>query len=271
MMDLTSKHIILLGDIHANLPALEAVLTHARSLGGSAIWNIGDFVGYGAFPDEVVKRLQQEGATSIIGNYDLKVLKFPKRMEKWRQSKHPQKWLAFQWAYQNLSETSRAILRSLPQEAILEEAGRRILLTHGSPASNEEVLSPETPDDRLRELLDLAIERYGAPVDAIICGHSHQAFTRQVEKAWFINTGSVGRPDDGDPRACYAILSVGQDLFQVEHHRVAYDIARAVQAIHANGLPEAFAQMHIQGRDLDSVLDQSEEASAHNTETASAS
>ena len=271
MTDLSCKRVVLLGDIHANLPALEAVLTHAHSLGGSTIWNTGDFVGYGAFPDEVVKRLHQEGATSIIGNYDLKALKFPRRKEKWRQSKHPQKWLAFQWAYQNLSETSRAILRSLPQEAILEEGGRRILLTHGSPASNEEALSPETSEDRLRELLDLAIERHGAPVDAVICGHSHQAFTRQVEDAWFINTGSVGRPDDGDPRACYAILSIGQDLFQVEHHRVAYDIARAVRAIQANGLPETFAQMLIQGRDLESVLDQSEEASAHKTETESAS
>jgi putative phosphoesterase len=270
MMNLARKRIILLGDIHANLPALEAVITHARSLGGSSIWNIGDFVGYGAFPDEVVKRLLEEGATSIIGNYDLKVLRFPRRQKKWRQSKHPQKWLAFQWAYQNLSETSRAILRSLPQETILEEEGRRILLTHGSPASNEEALTPETPDERLWELLDVAIEHHGAPLDAVICGHSHQAFTRQVEQAWFINTGSVGRPDDGDPRACYAILSIGPELFQVEHYRVAYDIARAVQAIHANGLPEAFAQMLIQGRDLESVLNHPGDAPAHNTETASA-
>lgn len=270
-MDPSCKRIVLLGDIHANLPALEAVLTHARSLGGSSIWNTGDFVGYGAFPDEIVMRLQQEGATSVIGNYDLKVLKFPRRKEKWRQSKHPQKWLAFQWAYQNLSEASRAILRSLPQEIVLEEGGKRILLTHGSPASIEEALSPETPEKRLRELLDLAIAHHGAPVDAVICGHSHQAFTRQVEKAWIINTGSVGRPDDGDPRARYAILSIGRDLFQVEHYRVVYDIARAVQAIQANGLPEVFAQMHIQGRDLESVIDQSGGASAHNTEIESAS
>jgi diadenosine tetraphosphatase ApaH/serine/threonine PP2A family protein phosphatase len=90
-------------------------------------------------------------------------------------------------------------------------------------------------------------------------------------EAWFINTGSVGRPDDGDPRACYAILSIGRDLFQVEHYRVAYDIARAVQAIQINGLPEEFAQMHIQGRDLESVIEQSGGASAHNTEIESAS
>jgi putative phosphoesterase len=270
-MDPSRKRIALLGDIHANLPALEAVLDHARSLGVVKIWNTGDFVGYGAFPDEVVKRMQQEGATSIIGNYDKKVLKFPRRSEKWRHSKHPQKWLAFYWAYQNLSETSLAILQSLPDEILLEERGKRILLTHGSPASIEEVLTSDTPDDRLGELLDLAGQHHGAPIDAVICGHSHQAFVRQAKESWFINTGTVGRPDDGDPRACYAILSIGEDLFQVNHYRVEYDIPRAVQAIRANGLPEVFAQMLIQGRDLEAVTDRSDDSPAHNTETASAS
>lgn len=271
MMDPSSKRIILLGDVHANLPALEAVLSHARSLGASNIWNTGDFVGYGPFPDEVVKRLQREGAISIIGNYDLKVLKFPARHKKWRQSKHPQKFLAFRWAYQNLSETSRAFLQSLPQEIILKEAGKRILLTHGSPASIGEVLTPETSESRLEELLNLAVEHHGAPINAVICGHSHQAFCRQVQGAWFINTGSVGRPDDGDPRACYAILSIGQELFQVEHYRVPYDIARAVQAIQTCGLPETFAQMLIQGRDLESVVNNPGKTTAHNTETEFAS
>jgi putative phosphoesterase len=270
-MDFSSKRIALVGDIHANLPALEAVLSHARSLGASSIWNTGDLIGYGAFPDEVVKRMQREGATSIIGNYDLKVLKFPAHQKKWHHSKHPQKFLAFQWAYQNLSETSFAILQSLPQEIILEEAGKRILLTHGSPASNKEVLTPETPESRLEELLYLAIKQHGAPIDAVICSHSHQAFCRKVQEAWFINTGSVGRPDDGDPRACYAILSIGQELFQVKHYRVAYDIARAVRAIQANGLPETFAQMLIQGRDLESVINNPGETTTHSTETESAS
>jgi predicted phosphodiesterase len=174
-MDPSCKRIVLLGDIHANLPALEAVLTHARSLGGCSIWNTGDFVGYGAFPDETVMRLQQEGATSVIGNYDLKVLKFPRRKEKWRQSKHPQKWLAFQWAYQNLSETSRAILRSLPQETVLEEG--RILLTHGSRLQTKSLsLKPRKP---LAGCSTWQLRTTGA---SRCCRAPHQAFTRQVEK-----------------------------------------------------------------------------------------
>ena len=88
----------------------------------------------------------------------------------------------------------------------------------------------------------------------IICGHSHRPFVRQVDGVWFINTGSVGRPDDGDPRACYAILEIDSESIQVQHYRLEYDVERAVAAIRENELPEAFAQMLLQGRDLDTVL-----------------
>ena len=106
--------VALIGDVHANLPALEAVLEHAESQAVEAIWNVGDFVGYNAFPEEVVQRLRAEGAISVVGNYDLKVLKFPAKDTKWRTKKRPEKYLAFKWAYENLSEQSRAHLAALP-------------------------------------------------------------------------------------------------------------------------------------------------------------
>ena len=93
-----------------------------------------------------------------------------------------------------------------------------------------------------------------ANTDVIVCGHSHQPFARQVGNVWFVNTGSVGRPDDGDPRAAYAILRLEPALFQVRHYRLEYDVASAVAAIRQQGLPEAFAQMMVQGRNLDVVL-----------------
>jgi putative phosphoesterase len=244
--------VALIGDVHANLPALEAVLAHAHGQGVEAIWNIGDFVGYGAFPDEVVRRLRQENARSIIGNYDLKALRQKK-------SKKPEKRLAFQWAYDHLSEESREYLRHLPEEIVMGVEGYRVLLTHASPASNEEPLTPDTPDERLRELAQMA------SADVVIFGHSHQPFVRQVmvrnglskgikeTGVWFINTGSVGRPDDGDPRACYAILHIGPESLEVEHYRLEYDIERAVAAVRDYGLPENFARMILQGRSLDDV------------------
>ena len=247
--------IALLGDVHANLPALDAVLAHAKNRGVDQIWNIGDFVGYGATPDEVVIRLRKEGAISIIGNYDLKVLKFPRKNDKWRRTKMHQKWFAFKWAYENLSKQSRQYLQSLPKELWLYTSGKYILLTHGSPASNQDHLTPATTDVRLRELTVIAASQWDdTTADVIVCGHSHRELARQVDETWCINTGSVGRPDDGDPRACYAVLQIGDGTFQIDHFRLEYDLASAVAAIHDRGLPEAFAQMLIQGRNLDAVL-----------------
>ena len=236
--------VALIGDVHANLPALEAVLAHAAGQRVEAVWNVGDFVGYGAFPDEVVTRLRHASPNvlSIVGNYDLKVL-----LAQQKKGKAPDKRLAFQWAYDHLSPENRAYLRSLPQEIRLEAGGKRILLTHGSPASNDEHLTPETPEERMRELAQMA------EADVILCGHSHQPFARQAAGVWFVNSGSVGRPDDGDPRACYAILQITPNLFRADHYRVAYDVERAAAAIRERGLPEAFAQMILQGRNLDEV------------------
>ncbi|MBN1992633.1 MAG: metallophosphoesterase family protein [Anaerolineae bacterium] len=240
--------IALIGDVHANLPALETVLNHAHQQGSEAIWNIGDWVGYNAFPNQVIQRLRQEHAVSIVGNYDLKVLKFKQKKDKWRHTKRPEKYLAFKWAYQNLSKEHRAYLRSLPQEIRLTVAGWPVLLTHGSPASNNEAITAATPEARLHELAQMA------QAEVIICGHSHRPCVRRVDKVWFINTGSVGRPDDGDPRATYAILQLEPDSLQVRHYRLAYDVDKAVEAIRYCGLPAVFGEMLRQGRNLDEVL-----------------
>ena len=244
--------VALIGDVHANLPALEAVLEHAKSQAVEAIWNVGDFVGYNAFPDEVVRRLRHEGAISVVGNYDLKVLKFPSKDATWRAKKRPEKYLAFKWAYESLSDESRAYLAALPRKIKLSVAGTSVLLTHGSPASISEHLYIDTPEERLLELAGIA----GA--DVIVMGHSHVAFSRRVGDAWFVNTGSVGRQDDGDPRAGYAVMSLEGGEVTVEHHRIDYDVEAAIAAIRSAGLPQVFEEMMRRGRKLDWILDEAD-------------
>ena len=176
--------VALIADVHANLPALEAVLADARERGAETVWNLGDFVGYGPFPDQVVQRLaggtapgqprQPRGAISLIGNYDRKVLAFEQKKDRWRRRKAPEKLLAFRWACENLSEASLAHLRSLPEQVRLEAAGLRVLLTHGSPADDDEPLGPDTTQGRLEELAG------GTEADLVACGHSHQPFVRRA-------------------------------------------------------------------------------------------
>jgi len=241
-------NVALIGDVHASLPALEAVLADVRARELKRIWNVGDSVGYGAFPDECVRLLRDVGAESILGNYDRKVLQFPRKRRKWRESKAPEKFLAFRWAYENLSNEGREWLRSLPDEIRLEAEGFRILITHGSPDSEDEHLLPATTEQRLAELADVA------DADVVICGHSHEPFHRTARGVHFINTGSVGRPEGGDPRTGYATLTLSRGKLTVTHHRLGYDVDRAVEALRAADLPEAFGQMLRQGCNLDDVL-----------------
>jgi putative phosphoesterase len=239
--------ILLIGDVHANLPALKAVLEDANNRGVSEIWNVGDLTGYGAFPDDVVKRLRKENAQSVAGNYDLKVLKVKEKKEKVEGEKEEplEDWNAIKWTYENLSKKNRKYLKSLPEELRLEAGGKRILLTHRSPLPGDEQIGPETPDEKLREFAHLA------DADVIIFGHSHRPFSRQVDGVWFINPGGAGKQDDGDPRASYATLRINP--LEVNHYRVAYDIEKAAAAIRDNGLPEIFAQMTLLGLSPDAV------------------
>jgi putative phosphoesterase len=241
--------IALLGDLHANLPALEAVLDHARQEGAEVIWNLGDQVGYGAFPEEVVQRLRKQGALSTLGRTDRQVLRFKKRKEKWHQSKGLEEYLALEWASDQLSKKSRKYLRFLSQEIRMQVRGKRVLLTHGSPGADDSCLTPDTPE---KQLSKLARE---AKADLILCGCSHVPFARSVEGVWFINPGSAGLPADGDPRASYAILEVGPEESQVFPHRVEYDVERLVAELTRHKLPEAFARIFREGRRLDGILE----------------
>jgi putative phosphoesterase len=250
------KRIALIADIHANLPALEMVLSHVKEQQIDTIWNLGDSVGYGAFPDQVIQRLRQEDITSLQGNYDLKVIRFPLTKKKLRKNKRQEKYQAFKWAYENLSPDNRHYLTTLPDVLPIQIEGKNLLLVHGSPASSEELVTPETPKARLKELTKMAYAYFPMDkrVDLIGFGHSHLSFSKYLQNVWFVNCGSVGRPDDGDPRASYTIIEIDQQAISVQPFRIAYDIQRAAQAIRDNHLPEAFAQMIIQGRDLHGIL-----------------
>jgi putative phosphoesterase len=237
--------VALLGDIHANLPALEAVVAHAQTHGAEQFWNTGDFLGYGAFPNEIFDCLHRIGARSIFGNYDYKVLNFPQKQIKWKKNKRPGKFLAFKWANEHLLPENEQYLRSLPEKLRFEIEHLRILMVHGSPESIDEMVSENTPKERLEYFAETE------EADVILSGHTHHQFWRQVKGVWFINPGAVGRQGDGDPRTAYALLNIEKGGIIVHPFRLDYDIERAVDAIRKADLPEAFAQMILRGYDLE--------------------
>ncbi|MCJ7621946.1 MAG: metallophosphatase family protein, partial [Anaerolineaceae bacterium] len=242
--------IALIADIHANLPALESVFDHIKKNGVDTVWNLGDAVGYGAYPDEVICFLQNEFILNILGNYDRKVLRIKKSIKKWKNRKLPLKILAFKWTFDQLSPGSRDYLASLPEKIEINISGWNIHLTHGSPASREEHLTLETPDCHLSRLSEML------KADIILCGHSHQPFARRIRDVWFINPGSVGRPDDGADR----VGEVGVDGEDALRHQETATRCRDDERGHVAGIPERGGEegmgRHLRGiADLDEVPD----------------
>lgn len=235
----------LISDIHANLPALEAVLDDiAARARAQAVYHLGDLVGYAPWPDETVARLRAAGIPGVAGNYDSTVATDYDHCG-CRYEDPVQEELAHQsyaWTRARVSPDTRAFLGALPFRIDLapaggHRAGPRVVLIHGAPTLNTLYWTRERDDDFARKMIALAGAR---PGDTLAFGHTHLPWHREVDGVHLVNTGSVGRPKDGDPRAGYAIVEV-DDGVRVEFRRVAYDVERTARAIEASDLPDAFA------------------------------
>jgi putative phosphoesterase len=233
----TPAKLAIISDVHGNLDALRAVMDDAKSKGAGAFINLGDMVGTGAYPEEVVKLLSGDNVLSVVGNFDIKVLEFSRAAH--RPRVRSVKGAIVAAAARDLSEESIDFIASLPPELRLEVLGKKILMVHASPADPDEHLGPETPEERLAELGRVA------DADIVLVGHSHKPFVREVNGVLFANPGSVGRPGDHDPRASYAILDTKD--FTITTHRVEYDVEGAIKALLEKGLPEKLADVLRQG------------------------
>lgn len=245
----------LISDIHANLPALEAVLADVARRGVRATYHLGDLVGYAPWPNEVVALLDERRITGVCGNYDSTVGTDYKhcgcRYEDPRQEALSH--LSFTWTKQAANPATRQFLAALPFRLDLHPlgghaAGPRIVLVHGTPTLNTVYWTEDRPDDFCLKMATLAGMKSG---DLIAFGHTHLPWNRVIDGFHFLNTGSVGRPKDGDPRAGYSLVSIGDDV-SIEHVRVEYDIGRTAAAIRASSLPNEFARyLETGGKALD--------------------
>lgn len=236
--------IALISDIHANLPALEAVLADIAGRSVKATYHLGDLVGYAPWPNEVVAALDAAGIAGVSGNYDSTVAAAYKhcgcRYEDPRQEALSH--ASYAWTLDACTAGTRHRLGALPFRMDLMVGGghipgRRVVLVHGTPTLNTVYWTEDRPDDFCRKMADIAGTR---PGDVLAFGHTHLPWHRVVDGVHFVNTGSVGRPKDADPRAGYALLHL-DDAVRVEFVRVAYDVPRAVAAILASTLPKEFA------------------------------
>jgi predicted phosphodiesterase len=215
--EILTMRIALISDIHANLPALEAVLADLDSRHDAAtIYHLGDLVGYVPWPDETAALLRQANIAGIAGNYDSTVGTDYKhcgcKYEDPRQEELSH--VSFAWTKEHCSAETKAYLAALPFRIDLRPlgghtAGPTVILVHGTPTLNTLYWTADRSDAFCSQMAHLA----GAKAGDVICfGHTHVPWTRAVEGIHFVNTGSVGRPKDGDPRAGYVLLDVGGDV-----------------------------------------------------------
>jgi diadenosine tetraphosphatase ApaH/serine/threonine PP2A family protein phosphatase len=243
----------LLSDIHSNIQAFDACLSHARARGARQFALLGDFVGYGGDPQAVVAQVQAlvgQGAWVIKGNHDAMALKPPVCVKTMGES-------SAAWTHAQLDPAQLAFLDNLPYTLELGST----LLVHGSAHLPEQWRYVQ---DTLtaRASLDAA-----APMRHVFGGHVHfQTLYGRTDglhpsrygfipgapvpvpaaRQWLATLGSVGQPRDGNPHAMYAVFDT--ERFELTFERVDYDHAKAAESVRRAGLPDFFAERLELGR-----------------------
>ena len=223
--------VAVISDIHGNLPALEAVLLDVGREPVDLIAVCGD-VASGPLPVETLQVLRRLPDTRFVrGNADRSLVAGFDGTEKPRLQGPGADWCAAQ-----LTREDRDFLASFAETIAIEVGGLgRVLFCHGSPRSDEEIMTARTPDSRLGELLA------GVDADVVVCGHTHMPFDRMAGRVRVINPGSVGMPY-GDPGAFWAVL--GPD---VQFRRTDYDRQAAADRLRHSTWPgaEEFARENV--------------------------
>lgn len=235
--------IAVISDIHGNLDAFRAVLEDIATIGPADIYSLGDNIGYGGEPDQVVKMLVENGIPSVIGNHELAV-KHPEQLD-WF---NPQARKSLERTVELLTPETVAVITAFPEWKVVDE----MRLVHGFPPDSALLYQFQFSTSERNEILSSMSES--------ICfiGHTHYPdilawdgeTSRQIdfprgtlelnpENRYVINVGSVGQPRDGNNNAKYVVYTP-EDL-TVELRYVAYDVESAVEKILEAGLPDSNA------------------------------
>ena len=236
---------LILSDLHANWPALEAVLADARGQYEEVVC-CGDLVGYNPQPAEVIEWTRTHTNGIIRGNHD-KVIAGIEDLEWFNEVAQA----AARWTMLQLDESQLAYLRALP---VGPAKLQHFHIWHGSPIDEDEYVSAprEAAPSFAHFHLPLAFfghthlqggffSKYGrtGSISAVHHNESHYSLELEPDTLYMINPGSVGQPRDGDPRAAYAIYDSERKL--VTLCRTEYSVQQTAAEIHRVGLPDVLA------------------------------
>lgn len=246
------QHFAVFSDVHANLPALEAVLSDIDKAGIRDIWCLGDLVDFAPWPNEVITMIRDRNITTIIGNHDKRVaLNRPVSLRPWystyEQEAHEQ---AIALSKDTLSKENLEWISSLPRTISIKVGTVRIMMVHASPDSMSEPVHREFPKNKIFEW------QTKHEFDILICSHTHCADIREIVRddgstVTVANTGSVGRITAGEPHATWLRGCYTNDRLELKTQYVNYDVVSVVQAIKESSVPDFYAEeLYINGIDI---------------------
>ncbi|MEE9394215.1 MAG: metallophosphoesterase family protein [Planctomycetota bacterium] len=236
-----------LGDIHANIEALDAVIEALEAEGVAHYLSVGDIVGYGADPSPCIRRVREIGATVVAGNHDWAAVgqldtSFFNAYAK----------AAIDWTAQALSAEDREWIASLSLQEIVSN---EVMVTHATVDKPEEFNYIQSYYDAARSLNAMTttvcfvghshVPLIFAMDETIHLSMSHRADLSGFRRA-LVNVGSIGQPRDENPKAAYGVYDSETGEYRLE--RVRYDLQRAGDKIRAAGLPELLAERLRLGR-----------------------
>ena len=238
------KKVLILGDIHANYPALKAIQNYVRPDRFDRVVNTGDLTVYSTFPNETIQLFRENNkSVSVLGNTDKRVLRILKG-KKLKKPRKREKRVMYFWTSENLLPENVKYLRSLPKHSDFKIDNIHIGVFHGTFDDENETLFPGTPESRFRKIAK------GSPFQVHIMGHSHVPYYKIVSGVHFVNPGSVGRMFDGDPRTSFAVLKVSSEGIKIEHFRIPYPVEEVIKGLKKNHLPDIYTKMYRTGKKL---------------------
>lgn len=238
------SRIALISDIHANLPALEAVMKDIEQLQCDAVYCLGDIVGYNANPSECLEFIRSRQIPTVRGNHDEEAIG-----EDNPAGMNPVAYSALMWTRQQLSDEQKKWLRRAPFQRILPNEIVLVHATQDKPNSWAYVTNVDTATHSINMLRDNQFLCFNGHTHVPRTFIRHEGSIQEYESGdiqllktnkYLINVGSVGQPRDGDPRAAYGILDTNGMVYY--QRRVEYDLEEAQRRILAAGLPDMLAR-----------------------------
>jgi predicted phosphodiesterase len=238
--------LVILSDIHGNAYALNAALVDLENFPADAMVCLGDAIQGGCQPRETVTRLRSLAIPVVMGNADAWLLSGGDEIrpnEKISPERFRKMQAVREWSLSQLSDDDRAFIASFsPTVTIPLSDAKNLLCYHGTPASYDEILLPDTSYETF-------VNALAGDSKFIYCGgHTHVQFLRRVRDTFHFNPGSVGlayshhQPEDNfkfDAVAEYAVLTVEGERVALEYRRVPYDANAVIENYRASGRPFA--------------------------------